>query len=102
MHLFQILLPLADNEGAPFPPGLYRDLAAELTERFGGLTAFTQAPAQGRWKTEDQQVASDDIVIFEVMSEAFDRPYWRTLRARLERDFRQERVIIRMQPLELV
>ncbi len=50
MHLVQILLPLADNRGRPFPAAMLGDVRRELTERFGGLTAFTRAPAEGFWE----------------------------------------------------
>ena len=45
MYLIHILLPLNDNEGRPHGRELLR--AVELTERFGGLTAHTRAPAEG-------------------------------------------------------
>ncbi len=47
--LIQILLPTADNEGATFSDADFRKVSDELTERFGGLTAFTRSPAEGRW-----------------------------------------------------
>jgi hypothetical protein len=47
LYLIQILLPLYDNAGAPLPRELYDDVREELTRRFGGLTAFTRAPAEG-------------------------------------------------------
>ena len=55
MHLIQILLPLNDNEGAPFDPDLYRDVREELSSRFGGLTAFTRAPAEGHWEDDGKR-----------------------------------------------
>lgn len=41
MHLLEILLPLNDNEGRPFNSETFSALRERLTERFGGLTAFT-------------------------------------------------------------
>lgn len=67
MHLVQILLPLFDNEGKPFSPETHRRVHAELTERFGGLTAFTRAPAEGLWRDQDQ-TTRDDIVVLEAMA----------------------------------
>jgi hypothetical protein len=49
MHLVEILLPLNDNRGRPFAPEKYPAVRQHLTERFGGLTAFTRSPAQGGW-----------------------------------------------------
>jgi streptogramin lyase len=100
MHLVQILLPLYDNDGRPLPKDLYRAVAAELTERFGGLTAYTRAPAEGLWKEGPATTARDDVVIYEVMADRLDRAWWRDYRAGLETRFRQEQVVVRAQAVE--
>ena len=43
MHLVEILLPVADNEGQPFDAHKYAVVREELSRRFGGITAFTRA-----------------------------------------------------------
>jgi hypothetical protein len=103
MHLVQILLPLRANDGSPFPATHYRAVRDELTERFGGMTAYTHAPAEGRWKDgDDEEVTRDEIVIFEVMAEALDRAWWRRYRAELERRFAQDALVIRATALEML
>jgi hypothetical protein len=99
MQLIQILLPLADNDGVPFPEALLRSLQEELTSRFGGLTAFSRAPAKGIWRQggEKQQ---DDIVIVEVMAEALDHAWWREFRRRWEDSLRQDLLVVRAQSIE--
>ena len=101
MHLFQILLPRADNAGTPFPKQEFDRLKKELARRFDGVTAYLQTPAEGLWR-QGERSRDDDIVIFEVMTEAIDIRSWRRLRAKLERRFRQEEVIIRYMSIELV
>jgi len=76
VHLVQILLPLYHNAGAPLPRALYDRVRGELAGRFGGLTAFTRAPAEGHWRTEGE-TKRDDIVVFEVMTESLDLAWWR-------------------------
>lgn len=71
MYLVQILLPCADNSGAPFPIEDFERLKHELATEFEGVTAFIQAPAEGLWKGGSED-SHDDIVIFEVMTEEFD------------------------------
>lgn len=102
MHLVQILLPRFDNDGAPIPPREYAKVRHELTERFGGLTAHTQAPAEGLWKDEEGQTTRDEIVIFEVMLANVDQAWWRAYREGLERAFRQDTIVIRVQAIELL
>jgi hypothetical protein len=50
MYLIQVLLPLYDNEGREQPSGLFGDVRRQLTENFGGLTAYSRTPARGLWK----------------------------------------------------
>lgn len=99
MHLVQILLPLFDNEGERLPEDVYRRLREELMDRFGGLTAFSRAPAEGLWAHESG-TARDDIVVVEVMAETLDRGWWAAYRGELEARFRQEAIVIRAQAIE--
>jgi hypothetical protein len=101
MHLVQILLPLYDNAGKPFGEELYIKVRSELTERFGGLTAFTRAPAQGLWKSAGK-TTHDDIVVFEVMASTIDRKWWSNYRIALESAFRQNTIVIRAQPVTIL
>ncbi|WAJ29466.1 hypothetical protein [Antarcticirhabdus aurantiaca] len=96
MHLVQILLPTADNDGLPFLTERFETLRSELTDRFGGVTVFAQGPAEGFWKGDDG-TDRDQIVIFEVMAEEVDGGWWSALRERLEREFRQDEIVIRVQ-----
>jgi hypothetical protein len=101
VHLIQLLLPLYDNEGAALPRALFDKVREELSSRFGGLTAFSRAPAEGHWRAEGE-TRRDDIVIFEVMADSLDRDWWRVYRRELERSFRQEEIVIRAQDIELL
>ena len=99
MYLVQLLLPLRDQDGKPFPRSTYRSIREELTERFGGLTAYSRAPAEGMWDDGDQ-VAHDDIVVYEVMVPDLDRAWWSVYRTGLERHFDQDELVIRAQEIE--
>lgn len=101
MHLVQILLPLRDNEGNAFPSELYAGVHATLKERFGGMTAYSRAPAEGVWKDAGATV-HDDIMVLEVMAGELDRAWWRGFREELERQFRQDAIVVRAQALTLL
>lgn len=94
MHLVEILLPLNDNHGRPFDSEKFSALRERLTDRFGGLTAFTRSPAQGTTREGDKTVR-DEIIVFEVMTETLDESWWTSCRRRLEADFQQEKIIVR-------
>lgn len=101
MRLIQLLLPVRDNEKRPFPRAEFERVRLELTERFGGVTAFFQSPASGLWKDEQQgDTVSDQLVLFEVMVDRADPEWWKNYRAELERRFRQDVVVVRALPVE--
>jgi hypothetical protein len=95
VHLIQVLVPVRDNAGHPYPRELHQSLGAELTERFGGLTAYTRSPAIGVWKAEPQRTEHDEIVVYEVMAERLDRDWWAGFRTRWERRLGQEVLVVR-------
>ena len=101
MHLVQILLPLFDKNGNRLPEAEYGRVRGELTDRFGGLTASTSAPAEGLWKTEGR-TARDDIVVIEVMAQELEKAWWGRYRRTLEERFRQDAIVVRAQPIELL
>lgn len=98
-HLVQLLLPVYANDGARFAPSLYRDVERELTERFGGVTAYSRAPAAGLWKEEPGRTERDDIVVYEVMVDALETAWWAEYRRALERRFAQEELVVRALPM---
>jgi hypothetical protein len=95
MHLVQIFLPLYDNKGHSIPQKHFECTAAELSERFGGLTAYTRAPAKGVWKKHSGRTSRDDMVIYEVMCPRLQRRWWKAKRSELEKTFCQETILIR-------
>ena len=101
-HLVQILLPQYDNEGEPFGQDFFAATRRELIERFGGLTAHIRAPARGLWKTDDGAVARDDIIIFEVMTDALEPRWWGEYKHTLEVRFRQDAIVVRAMPVEML
>jgi hypothetical protein len=65
------------------------------------LTAFTRSPAQGT-TTGGGKTVHDEIVVFEVMTEALDAGWWRNYRLQLERDFRQDDMVVRASTITLL
>ncbi|BCS53969.1 hypothetical protein [Geobacter sp. SVR] len=102
MYLIQILLPLLDNDGKPFPPHEYERVRDELTELYGGITTYVRSPAKGLWKESSSMTIHDDIVIYEVMVGQLDRDWWRAYREKLASLFRQEVLIVRVSEVSLL
>lgn len=100
MHLVQILLPVYDNEGDPLLHATYAAIREELVEKFGGLTAFTQSPAEGIWIPDSRRRHRDEIIMIEVMTAVLDAAWWSRYRIGLEERLKQESVIIRCLPMQ--
>jgi hypothetical protein len=100
MRLVQILLPVRDNRGKRFPGSYHAEVHHTLAARFGGVTAYTRAPAKGVWRHKGR-ARVDDVVVIEVMVRRFSPRWWKNYRVALER-FQQHTLIIRVQDIRLV
>jgi hypothetical protein len=99
-HVVEIFLPLKTREGEPQPRELFAQVRDELVGRFGGLTAFTRAPAEGLWEPRPGEREQDEMVIFEILADRIDRDRWREYRLRLQERFGQDEILIRAHPVE--
>ena len=90
-----MLLPVYDNSGRRVPHERFAQLRDELTERFGGVTAFLRSPAQGTWKEGGGEVDRDEVVMCEVLVERLDPTWWSDYRKTLEGRFGQRELMIR-------
>jgi hypothetical protein len=95
MNVIEVFLPLDTGRGEPIPPEVVEGLVAGLTDRFGGATAYTREPAQGLWKRATT-IERDRIIVVEIMVEEVDEAWWGDYRQRLEREFEQASVLIRV------
>lgn len=103
MHLVQLLLPLYAHDGERLPQEAFAAVREELVDRFGGLTAYSRAPARGLWaEGGGEQVERDDIVVYEVMVPRLDRAWWQTYREALTARMRQKELVVRAQRIELL
>lgn len=110
MYLVQLLLPLYANDGQPFEAELYAGLRSLLLQRFGGLTMYVRAPAHGLWQADSAAgmasphtaVNVDELLIYEVMTDALDEQWWSACRRDLEQRFRQQALVVRAHEVRLL
>jgi hypothetical protein len=95
MYLVQFLLPVSTNDGQPFAASAFERVRTELTERFGGVTAYLRSPAVGAWQDDEGCVAHDDMICVEVMCDTLDRSFWTRYRAELAQRFSQRELLVR-------
>jgi hypothetical protein len=101
MVLIQVLLP---TNGATPADGLapLAQTRAELAKRFHGLTAYLRSPAKGLWTAPDGHTEQDDVVMVEVVTDSFDRGWWRTYAATLAERFRQDSIHVRAVSVDML
>lgn len=96
VFVVELFLPLETSAGKPVSPVTFERIKSELTDRFGGVTAFLRAPADGAWKPAEGSVVHDQVVIFEVMVSDVDTAWWHRYRKSLEFELEQERILARL------
>ena len=104
MVLIQLLLPtvIPGDEGPRDAKAALDETRRELTAAFEGLTAYLRAPARGAWTAPDGRMEHDDVVMVEVVTEAFDRRWWRAYAKTLAQRFRQQEIHVRAMPVTLL
>lgn len=94
MKLIQLLVPLNDNNGKQYPVKMHEDIKDKLIKKHGGVTAFTQSPAEGVWDSgQDRQI--DQNILYEVMTDNFEKDWWTNFITELETRLHQEKIILR-------
>jgi hypothetical protein len=102
MVLIQLLLPTT------LVPGPNRNNEAlartheELIAQFSGLTTYTRSPALGFWTAPDGRGQEDTVIMVEVVTDHFDRQWWRAYVAALRERFAQEAIHVRALPIQMV
>jgi len=102
MDLVQILLPLYDRRGRKIPRTVLRGAASCLAEEYGGVTAYTRSPALGMWRAAPDKLDRDEVVVYEVMVSSANKSSWAATRRRLEKAFRQDRIVVRAMRFTLI
>jgi hypothetical protein len=98
MYLVQILLPLtapADRRRLH----QFDKIKQELTAKFGGMTFYRSAPAEGLWQESDD-VEKDLVVTAEIMAAELEQDWWAQYRKRLEQDLAQKEIVVRSFKIE--
>ncbi len=91
MYLIQVLLPVNQR----YDRNAFAVTREELVEEFGGVTAYSRAPAEGVWIAPDGAMERDSVLMVEVLTDEFDRQWWRQYQATLAARFQQEEIHVR-------
>lgn len=94
-HLVEILLPLTKALTRKRLEGI----RAELTDRFGGVTLHSNAPAEGLW-IDNGNLERDRVIVAEIMTDTLDRTWWAQFRQRLESQLSEDEIVVRATQIE--
>ena len=99
---YEILLPLNYNDGTLIEPEKFQETRRELVERFGALTMDTPAIA-GLWVSGGREYR-DELLRFVIDTEATadTDAFFRDLKERLKKRFRQIEIWITAYPIRLL
>ncbi|AHG49247.1 hypothetical protein RLEG12_09900 (plasmid) [Rhizobium leguminosarum bv. trifolii CB782] len=98
MHLVQMFIPAASQVGIDAEE-LIATVQHEMTERYGGATAYLNSPAEGLWSNGARE-EEDVVVVIEVMVDDLDRTWWHQYRRKLEQLLKQKELLVRALPVE--
>ena len=101
MVLIQLLLPTTRVPKTDVM-AIIAETRRELATQFHGVTAYVRSPAQGLWSAPDGHTEADDVVMVEVVTQQFERPWWRAYAAMLAERLRQDAIHVRALPVELL
>jgi hypothetical protein len=104
MVLIQLLLPTTLSNEASSQDAIkaLAENRRELADAFDGLTAYVRSPAKGVWTAPDGHTEHDDVVMVEIVTERFDRSWWRAYAADLAKRFRQKTIHVRAMSIDLL
>jgi hypothetical protein len=89
MYLVQFFIPVFGQQGNRFSRCQYEQVERELVNRFEGYTAYSCSP------DDRSQLQVDELIIYEVITDRQDRPWWTDYRHSLEQRFQQKQILIR-------
>ena len=98
-YLVQVVLPVYDGGGRKISKRRFSAVMQTLTERYGGVTAYVHTPAEGRWANRGK-THRDEVIIVEVMTDSRDAKWWKGYQKKLELEFKQEKILVRLMRCE--
>jgi len=99
---FEILLPLAFNDGGAIPRELLADAAIEIQARFGGVSWESQA-IEGIWRSGGVQYRDRLNRLFvDAEDTPANREFFSGLKTRLKSRFQQLDIWLTVHPIEIL
>ncbi len=99
---YELYVPLVLGGGKRVPKGQIQALKKRLVARFGGLTHFPQHN-KGIWRVGDSTFREKIIILRVLAKESRNvRAFWIDLKKRLERQWKQTKILIVTRKVKVV
>lgn len=99
--LYELFLPVEDNNGTPISSHTFKNLRECLINKFGGVTIYQRTPIKGAWDDQDG-IKEDNLFVYEVTSTRQMPEFWSNLKVELEEQFCQREILIRKSRISIV
>jgi inorganic pyrophosphatase len=100
--LIQLFLPVESNDGKPFPKQYFDRVKESLIKKFNGVSMFVNSPVNGMWEDQDKDIQKDKLVVYEVMADMIELSYWEKYKKDLEKQFKQDVIVVRCLDVSLI
>jgi hypothetical protein len=99
-YRFELLIPLADNKGRPFPSSKIEGVGNTLLQRFAGCRCQPYSPYLGTWKHRGH-LYRDNLLLFLVDAPRSDESltWMLAFKERLKRQFHQLEIYLAVSEL---
>ncbi len=99
---YEILLPLAFNDGSPVPEELIAESVGELKQQFGALSLETQR-IEGLWPRHGHSQPDDLVRVFlDVPDTPENREFFLGFKERMKQRFQQDDIWVTTHALEVL
>jgi inorganic pyrophosphatase len=100
--LIQLFLPLKNEDGKSFPDKYFDNVKETLTQKFKGLSIYSKSPVNGRWENSKSNIEEDILLVYEIMTDRVDLSYWEKYKQLLQKQFKQDTIVIRCLDISLI
>ncbi len=100
--LIQLFLPTTSENGKAFPGTYFHAVKQKLGKKFDSLSVYLKSPLIGNIKNDEPTLAKDTVLVYEVISDTVETDYWSQYQQFLQKQFKQDYIVIRCLDMGLI
>jgi len=100
--LIQLFLPTTTENGKAFPGTYFHAVKQKLGKKFDSLSVYLKSPLIGSLKNDEPILAKDTLLVYEVISDIVETDYWSQYQQFLQKQFKQDYILIRCLDMGLI